>query len=283
MSLFCCPLCAAPLSRGERAYACPGGHSFDRAREGYVHLLPVSQKHSRSPGDDREMARARSRFLDGGWYAPLRRALCALALEHTGAAPAVLDAGCGEGYYTAGIHAALEQAGRSPRTAGVDLSKFALRRAARRAPGAEFAVASVYRLPVADAAADLLVDCFSPLALEEFRRVLRPGGVFLYVVPAPEHLWELKRVLYDTPYLNPDEAVPYGGFEYLDIVPVEGKMALSGPEAMDLFRMTPYCWKTPRAGVERLEALEALEVGMAFRIHVFRRGGPGALVQKFLP
>ena len=137
-------------------------------------------------------------------------------------------------------------------------------------------MASVYRLPVADASADLLVDCFSPLALEEFRRVLRPGGVFLYVVPAPEHLWELKRVLYDTPYLNPDEAVPYGGFEYLDIVPVEGRMALSGPEAMDLFRMTPYCWKTPRAGVERLEALEALEVGMAFRIHVFRRSGPRA-------
>ena len=276
MSLFCCPLCAAPLEKTDRTYRCPRGHSFDRAREGYVHLLPANRMHSKAPGDDKAMAAARNRFLSGGWYAPLRDALCRLAVDHAPARPAVLDSGCGEGYYTAGVWAALAAAGKPPETAGVDLSKPSLRWAARREPRAEFAVASVYRLPVADASADLLVDCFSPLALEEFKRVLRPGGVFLYVVPAPEHLWELKRVLYDTPYLNPDEAVPYGGFEYLDIVPVEGRMALSGPEAMDLFRMTPYCWKTPRAGVERLEALEALEVGMAFRIHVFRRGGPRA-------
>ena len=46
MSLFRCPLCAAPLEAGDRALRCPKGHSFDRAREGYVHLLPPNRKHS---------------------------------------------------------------------------------------------------------------------------------------------------------------------------------------------------------------------------------------------
>ncbi len=92
MSLFCCPICRAPLERGERSYTCPNGHSYDRAREGYVHLLPANQKHARDPGDDKEMAAARSRFLSADYYAPLRKALCALALEHAGAGAAVLDA-----------------------------------------------------------------------------------------------------------------------------------------------------------------------------------------------
>ena len=158
-SLFRCPVCAAPLDRGERAYTCPNGHSYDIAREGYVHLLPANRKHARDPGDDRDMAAARNRFLSGGWYAPLRRTLCELALERLGetAAPAVLDSGCGEGYYTAGVYRALMETGRPVRMAGVDLSKPSLRWAARREKNAEFAVASVYHLPFSTS-----VKTFSP-------------------------------------------------------------------------------------------------------------------------
>lgn len=271
MSLFLCPVCSAPLERAEGAYACPNGHGFDRAKEGYVHLLPANHMHSKAPGDDKGMAAARNRFLSGGFYAHLRSALSGLALAHTGPAPAVLDSGCGEGYYTAGIYAALRGAGKAVSMAGVDISKFCLRWAARREREVEFAVASAYRLPLADGRADLLVNCFSPLALDEFRRVLKPGGVFLYVVPAPGHLWALKRVLYERPYENPEEAISYGGFDYLDIVRAERTLRVEGQAVQDLFRMTPYYWKTPREGAERLAALNALDVEARFRIHVFRK------------
>ena len=271
-SLFVCPLCGAPLERGERAYRCPGGHSYDIAREGYTYLLPVNRKHSRSPGDDAGMARARRDFLSKGYYQPLLNTISSLCVAHTGPRPVVLDAGCGEGWYTDGVSRALREAGKVPRTAGVDISKFILRSAARRDAAAEFAVASSYRLPLADESVDLLLDCFSPLAIDEFRRVLRPGGTFLYVVPAADHLWELKQVLYDRPYPNEEKETPYEGFSYESIVPAEDTITLTCREDIhNLFQMTPYFWKTPKAGAERLAALDTLTTRIAFRVHVFRR------------
>lgn len=272
MSLFCCPVCGEPLERGQRAYRCPRGHSYDIAREGYTYLLPPNRKRSADPGDDKGMAAARRAFLSKGYYRPLLETLQRLASERTGPFPAVLDAGCGEGYYTSGVCRALAEAGRNPRMAGIDISKVSLRSAAKRERAVEFAVASSYRLPLKDGSLDLLLNCFSPLALEEFRRVLRPGGWFFYVVPGPDHLWEMKQVLYDRPYPNEEKETPYEGFAYADILPVEGRAALESPEDIrNLFQMTPYYWKTPKSGADRLAALDTLSVRISFRIHVFRK------------
>ena len=246
MSLFCCPICGGPLDRGPSAYSCPAGHSFDLAREGYVHLLPANRMHSKMPGDDKGMAAARAAFLSKDYYAPLRDA--------------------------SGVYRALVRAGRSVTMAGTDISKAILRRAAKREKDVEFAVASSYHLPVADGAVDLLVNCFSPLAIEEFRRVLSPGGAFVYVVPSEKHLWELKQVLYDRPYPNQVKQIPYPGFSYREIRHVESVIHLPCQEDIHaLFQMTPYYWKTPRSGAERLAALTALDVTISFDIHVFCR------------
>lgn len=273
-SLFCCPLCGAALSFDEHAYRCPAGHCFDRGAAGYTHLLPANKKHSKNPGDDKEMVAARSAFLDKGYYAPLRDALCELALSATEESliHTLLDSGCGEGYYTAGLYAALAKAGKAPRVAGVDLSKFALRRAAKRLREGEFAVASVYHLPLADQSVDLLTNVFSPLALDEFQRVLKPHGTFLYVVPSALHLWELKQVLYPNPYENPSKLDEYPGFVYRTSRQVRYTVHLdSSADIMALFGMTPYAWKTPQAGVERLRTLQALDTQIGFNIHLYQR------------
>ena len=117
-SLFRCPVCGAPLDRDERVCRCPGGHSYDIAREGYTYLLPPNQKHSAAPGDDRGMAAARRDFLSKGYYAPLLNTLCCQILALSGDSPVIWDVGCGEGYYTAGIYQALTDAGRSPPDGG---------------------------------------------------------------------------------------------------------------------------------------------------------------------
>ena len=273
-SLFCCPLCGEHLERDEHTYRCPSGHCFDRGAAGYTHLLPANKKHSKNPGDDKEMVAARSAFLDGGYYAPLRDALCELALKELrdNPAPVLLDSGCGEGYYTAGLYQKLTQAGKAPAIAGVDLSKFALKRAAKRVKEGEFAVASVYHLPLPDGSADLLTNVFSPLALEEFQRVLKPGGAFLYVVPSALHLWEMKQVLYEKPYENPVKLDAYEGFTYEDSVQVRYNIHLENSQhTMALFGMTPYAWKTPQEGVERLRALDRLDTQIGFDIHLYRK------------
>lgn len=274
MSLFRCPVCNEPLLREEKRYLCPNRHSFDLAAAGYTHLLPVNRMHSKVPGDDKGMAAARNRFLSEGYYLPLRQALEELSVAHTGDRPTVLDSGCGEGFYTSGIYQALLRAGKTPRAAGIDISKFSLRWAAKREKEVEFAVASAYHLPVADNSIDLLINCFSPLGLEEFRRVLKEHGTFLYVVPARDHLWELKQVLYDVPYENEEKLTPYEGFDYLEIRRVREKILLRNQQDIhDLFQMTPYYWKTPKSGAERLSELQELEVRISFDIHVYRRNG----------
>ena len=273
---FCCPVCGAALTAEAGRLVCGAGHCYDLAKEGYVNLLPANRKHSKDPGDDRQMVAARTLFLDGGYYEPLRTALCGLLRAGTAADAeetqrVLLDAGCGEGWYTAAM-----AAGFPGRTLGVDLSKSAVKKAAKRCRAAgvpaEIAVASVYRLPVADASVDAVVNCFSPLAAAEYRRVLRPGGRFLYVIPGPRHLWELKQLLYDAPYENEERSEDYPGLELIETVPVQTRFTLETPELIAaLFHMTPYTWKTPRDGAERLRTVQRLTVQAQFRICLYRR------------
>ena len=268
MNLFCCPVCGRRMVRKEKTLRCSAGHSYDLAREGYAYLLPPNRKHSKDPGDDKEMVTARSAFLEKGYYLPLRTLLEQEAVTRTEGidAPVVIDSGCGEGWYTVGIWRALQQAGRTPEVAGVDISRFSLRRAARRIPEGQFAVASSYRC------AHLLFNIFSPLALSEFARVLRPGGFFVYVVPSARHLWQMKKILYPEPYENPVKVEEYAGFSYVGMKSVRDTIHLENSEdIMALFRMTPYAWKTPKAGIARLQACAQLETEIGFDAHIYQR------------
>jgi len=273
-SLFRCPNCAAPLVRGEGAYRCEHNHSFDISAAGYTHLLVANQKNSKNPGDDKAMGAARTAFLDAGYYVPLRDTLCTVTVDACKSRKncAVLDCGCGEGYYTAGIAAALENAGVNAHMVGIDISKFALKKAAKRLKTGEFAVASAYHLPLMDESADVLLNVFSPLALEEFARVLKPGGVFVYVVPSALHLWEMKQVLYKQPYENEVRRDDYPGFTYLGTKEVRDTIHLTCSEhIMALFGMTPYAWKTPKEGVDRLRGFDTLETRIGFDVHIYQK------------
>ena len=116
MSLFLCPTCGEPLEKTDSAYRCPKGHSYDRAKEGYVHLLPVHKMHAKIPGDSKEMVSSRRTFLESGSYGLFRDKLTDLVLEAVEGhdAPVLLDAGCGEGYYFRGVEERLRQAGKNP-------------------------------------------------------------------------------------------------------------------------------------------------------------------------
>ena len=179
--IFCCPACGGALERRESALVCQKGHSFDVARQGYVHLLPVKQMHAKVPGDTKQMVDARRRFLALGHYDAFRDTLRRLVSEHLPQGGTVLDAGCGEGFYTAALaEAALEKNGR---TAGIDISKFAVKAAAGRHKGIDFAVASLFHIPCAAESPALWHMMFSkPRASISWRKSPSAIGL-LHVLP----------------------------------------------------------------------------------------------------
>ena len=271
---FCCPLCGGALTVCGNALRCAQGHSFDIASQGYVHLLPVQKMRTKIPGDSREMIAARQRFLNAGFYAPFREGIASLVCRALRGipSPVVVDAGCGEGYYTAGILSALISRGHTPAVCGFDISKWAVIAAAKRHCGAEFAVAGSFAIPLPDASADVLTAVFSPIAEAEFARVVRPGGMLLLAVAGQRHLYGLKQVLYEHPYENEHKKTDYPGFAFLSRTPIRGEITLTDKQQIsDLFSMTPYYWKTPAEGAKRLAQLTELTTEIGFDLVCYKR------------
>lgn len=269
MSLLCCPACGQALSRQSGTYRCGRGHSYDIARQNYVNLLLPNRGGAQEPGDSLEMVQARVRFLGQGYYRPLADHLAAQCGALSSAPVRLLDAGCGEGTY---LSAVAKQLPPGSRMVGIDLSRPALRRAGRRISGAEFAVASLFQLPLADESIDLILHVFAPTAEKEFSRVLRAGGKLLSVTPGPRHLWEMKTLLYQKPYENEEQIRPLAGFRHRDRKMVQGKIFLPCREDVAaLYQMTPYAWRSPREPSQRFLALDRLETVYQFYVDLYEK------------
>ena len=271
-----CPVCQTPITTTEDGGVCRKGHRFDRARSGYMHLLPANRKHAKNPGDDKLMVDARRKFLDKGYYRPLADTVSRLAgewlanLPHQ--TPCVLDAGCGEGYYTTLLYDALCQRGMEPDILGVDISKLALDKAAKRQKAIFYVVASVFHLPAPDACCDLLCSLFSPYCPEEYQRVIRPGGAMLLVIPGENHLWELKQAIYERPYKNQVKPFALEGFTLLDHMQVHDTIYLAEHNDIEnLFKMTPYYYKTSEQDQARLLGRGELTTQIEFEVLLYRK------------
>lgn len=269
---FCCPVCKGQLIQKDNSLLCPAGHSFDIARQGYVNLVPPQQKHSKLPGDTAEMVLARRRILQAGHYNLFRDKLCLLVWELIQGSPVILDCGCGEGYYTG----AMQSAHGNASIWGFDISKAAVKAAAGSYKQPGFAVASVFSIPFRDNSAQLITNIFAPVEEKELNRVLQPGGAMLMAVPGERHLWQMKEVLYSSPYENQLRDIEYSGFKLESRVPVKGEIQLEAGEIYDLFAMTPYYWRTDLQGVERLKGLKSLKTEIHFDFLIYRKTGSSA-------
>lgn len=277
MSTYCCPICKAPLEDEGKSLYCKRRHCFDKAKSGYVNLLPANKAHSKAPGDNKLMVEGRSAFLNRGYYQPLREALCKAVLASAESAEkplTLLDAGCGEGYYTAGIAETLSCADIPTAVVGVDISKAALNAAAKRTKKALFAVASVFSLPLLDNSCQLVTEVFAPFCREEFFRVLKPEGKMILVIPAKDHLWELKQAVYEQPYENEVKPYKLEGFLLENRTEIRDRIFLgNGEDIRNLFTMTPYYYKTSREDTERLLSLETLTTTISFELLTYQKKG----------
>jgi 23S rRNA (guanine745-N1)-methyltransferase len=274
-----CPLCGEPLPAddvgggGDGGFGCANGHRFDRAKEGYVNLLVGGRLKGRPSGDDESMVRARRTVFDAGLYAPIIEAVADAAAEIVMGidGPTVLDCGCGEGAYLA---RAAERGGADGW--GIDISKPAVRLAARRHRAQQHAVASSYALPFADGSFDAVLSVFSPRPFTEITRVLADGGASIVVRPGPDHLAELKALIYDDPRQHRDATDDGEGWPATADVTrsICFDLDLRDPVLrMALLEMTPYWWSTT---LERRAVIaeQPLSLTADVRLSVFRRPTP---------
>lgn len=272
MPFYQCPVCGAPLSQQAKLWRCSANHCFDQAKEGYVNLLLANQKHSREPGDNADMLRARREFLSTGLYRFLPEAVIALVQEHLDQREAnheALDLGCGEGYYTHFFASTLGEW----QWHGVDISKAGIRMAAKRYPEISFAVASNFQLPVLTGTQSLVTQIFAPTDVDEISRVLRKQGLYLVVNPAPRHLWELKEHLYDAPEEHSIRHIDHEDFTLQEdsvctqVTTIEDNQVLN-----QLFQMTPFFWNVGKQRQEALQQMTSLELTFSFHLALYQRG-----------
>ena len=249
---------------------CPLGHSFDRAKEGYYNLL-ISGKGG-SHGDNRDMVMARRSFLESGAYKPLLTKLYERVKEYSFDGAFLLDGGCGEGYYTDFIERSLSEDTVSVSVSGFDISRDAIRCAAKKNNRLSLAVASSYDIPACDGSVDLFINVFSPLAIEETRRVIRRGGKFIMAIPGENHLFGLKSVLYENPYKNTVSDSSLEGFKLISQDRVSYILTLDSKEKIQsLFMMTPYAYRTPPSARERLMNMDTLSTEIEFIVFTYER------------
>lgn len=257
-----CPLDHEALQREERRWVCSNGHSFDVAKEGYVHLLPVQQKRSKDPGDSKEMVLARRQFLNAGHYQKIADAVVETVLRDVPQGPLhCLDAGCGEGYY---LRELAQQAPEDIMLAlsGLDISKWAVQAAAKQDLRPAWMVASNANIPVESGSLDRVICLFGFPVYEEFARILKPGGMLLMADPGPEHLKQLREVLYPT--LKSSEAkadIFPQGFAQTELQRIESEITLDSPDSIrQLLSMTPHYYRASSQGRERALALKQITV-----------------------
>lgn len=263
-----CPVCGNSLQTEAARYVCGSGHSFDRAKSGYVNLLQ-RQRH-RQRGDDAEMAKSRQIFLNAGYYQPLLDRLLTIIAQRK--PQQILDVGCGEGWYSCAVLSHLREMGIPAELCGIDISPEILRYAANRsrqqgsAEAAKWAVASVNRMPVRDCTCDCILNLFAPCEPREFRRVLQPDGILLRVIPLERHLWGMKTVLYEHPYENRPVFAAPEGFVLAASETLDFSITVPAEHLKALFSMTPYVHKTSPADIAKLDRMDALTTEVAFGI-----------------
>ena len=261
-----CPLCGEVMQRQDRSYVCPRRHSFDIARQGYVHLLPVQNKHSLNPGDTREQVLSRRAFLEKGYYVPIAAALADEAKD-LNIRGEILDVGCGEGWYSAALADTLGL----PLT-GLDISKEAVRCAAAKYKNALWLCATAAHIPVPDESAGLLMSLFAITLPEEFHRVLQPGGYFFQVLAAEDHLLGLKSIIYPELKFREKDTVPeLPGFTLVRSRPIRFTFTVEGEQVKNLFSMTPHVFRIGKEGADRLAKTDTLTDTASCVLNIYRR------------
>lgn len=253
-----CPKCKKELIRVENSYKCENNHSFDVAKEGYVNLL----LNHPNAGDNIELVKGRINFLSKDYYLKLEEFLEQIINKLFKNNITLLDLGCGTGYYTSKFS-------KNYTTLGVDISKEAIKYAAKHDKNTQYIVASNNNIPINDDFCDIITHIFSPVFDFEDKRVLKQDGYLIVVDPGEKHLIELKNLLYKNPYFNDELTHSYKNFQIVDEFKLTYGVEIDDIDAHNLIMMTPYFYKTKKEDIMSLKIDTKMHLTIDFKITVF--------------
>lgn len=260
LPLLRCPKCGAEFSLERGQLRCGNGHCYDLSAKGYVNLAPAHDQ--KKEKYDAALFEARSRIFSDGFYRSVLEAVSGMLERRFGGSPFTLaDAGCGEGYYCAGL------ARRFPGSAcfGVDLSRDGIQRAARNREAC-WMVADLKRLPFRPGGMDAVLDVLTPADYHAFSSVLGERGVLIKAIPGVDYLKEIRELFRDR-LRNPDydnERVLRhleGHGEILEHATVRREFTLDERQSADFLCMTPMTFSIPEE-VRREKHLKKITVHM---------------------
>jgi 23S rRNA (guanine745-N1)-methyltransferase len=273
-----CPIDGELLITQEKQLVCKNGHSFDIARQGYINLLPVQHKRSKEPGDSKEMVTVRTEFLNTDLYEPIAKKITEInqniISEHDDSDLCILDAGCGEGYYSNYILNMLSIRPGQHKLGfiGLDISKYAILAAAKRNKLITWIVGTNRKPPLINNSVDIINCVFGFQNFEGFIKIMKRGGYIVLVEPGPEHLKELRNIIYsELKKVDPSErsSVKQNGFS---LVASEQLHFTTGEINNDLIQklllMTPHFFRANLAGREAVNKLTKLNltVDIVFKV-----------------
>lgn len=196
-SMLRCPVCKYQLQLKEKSLVCDNRHSFDIAKQGYVNLLtggkPINEYTKVS-------FQERQQILEKGMYAHILEEICSFMESELKGRKGytLLDAGCGEGYYSREISKRLGSK-LGIEIYGTDLSRDSLQLAAKSEPEhrIRWFVSDISKLPVKNRKTDIILDIFTSANYQEFRRILSDDGYIIKVIPGEDHVHELREAAAD--------------------------------------------------------------------------------------
>lgn len=253
-----CPKCSKELIKVDKTFKCSNNHCYDIAKQGYVNLY----LNGKISGDSKEMVVARNEFLNHGYYECLRNKLVEIIRDLK--PNYLVDLGCGEGYYTSKMSV------YCMKTVGVDLSKDALKIAARDDKKSQYVLASIFHLPIKEV--DCITNIFAPTPLDEIKRILMKDGIYLRVTPHIKHLYEFKQALYKEAYVNEIEVIEDNDLELINRIQVDDTIKITNNKDIQaLFMMTPYYWKSSIETSNIVKAMNEIETTISFDIQIYKR------------
>lgn len=271
MTPFICPLCQCILQQTNNSQICANNHHFDIAKEGYLNLLPVNAKNSKNPGDNKEMMQARRAFLNSDGYLPLAEKVGELVAAYLAdkEQAQLLDLGCGEGYYTAHLATKLPE---QFVINGLDISKVAIRYAAKRYKNINFCVASAYDVPLADESLDAIIRIYAPSLESELQRLIKQTGYLITVTPAPRHLFQLREKIYEQVNDHAEENLAPCGFNKIKQINLNYLLTIDSPTIVqNLINMTPFAWKFNEQKMEDLLMGKHWQIECDFNIEIYQK------------